>query len=82
MKLSRLTIQIWIPFVFSIALCGIVILTSFLPVGVQMPPGFPAFFCFLPMVFFFVCSADQNQFIAFEKRIAELEIKIQNAKNA
>jgi hypothetical protein len=82
MKLSRLTIKIWIPFVFSIVLCGIVILTSVLPLGIQMPPAFPAFFCFLPMVFFFVCNAIQNQFIEFEKRIAELEIKIQNAKTS
>ena len=41
------TLAPWVPFAFSVFLCGLVIL-------VWIEPAYPAFFCFLPMTFFFV----------------------------
>jgi len=73
MKLSPIIIQIWIPFIFSVILCGLVMLPTFSALGSQMPIGFPAFFCFLPVVFLFVASAVHAQFSALEKRISDLE---------
>lgn len=73
MKISRLAIQIWIPFVFSLALSGIVLLTGLAANIGNVHPAFPAFFCFLPMAFFFVANATWANYRALEKRIEELE---------
>ncbi len=45
----------WVPFVFCLVLCGIVMFTL-VKTG-NIGPAFPAFFCFLPMAFFFVAVA-------------------------
>ena len=44
----------WIPFAFCVFLSGIVMVT--LKLTGHMEWAFPAFFCFLPMTFFFVAA--------------------------
>jgi len=48
------TIGPWVPFAFSLVLCGLVMFV-WAKTG-RIEPAFPAFFCFLPMTFFFVAA--------------------------
>jgi hypothetical protein len=77
MKAFKSKIQLWVPFVFSVCLCAIVVVSSCFSKGTNSyEVGFPAFFCFLPMVFFCMASATQDKISVLEKRIEELEDKL------
>lgn len=72
---------IWIPFIFSLFLCGLVVGTSlFSGVGITIQTALPTFFCVLPMVFFFTAYSTQTQITELERRIADLEIKQSDTK--
>ena len=45
----------WIPFAFCVFLCGLVMFVL-MKTG-KIENAYPAFFCFLPMTFFFVAAA-------------------------
>jgi hypothetical protein len=66
--------RLWIPFLFSILLCGLVIMD--IKAFKDMPFGFPAFICFLPMVFFFIAATTSGYISALESRIQKLEGKL------
>ncbi len=68
---------IWLPGAFCAALCGISLVAA---IATQGPSGGtawqPAFFCFLPMVFWFAGAqehAARQRLAALETRLAELE---------
>jgi hypothetical protein len=48
------TIGPWVLFAFSVVFCGVVMFT-WAKTG-RIEAAFPAFFCFLPMTFFFVAA--------------------------
>ena len=49
------TIVPWVPFAFCVFLCGLVMFT--LTKTGRIETAYPAFFCFLPMTFYFVAMA-------------------------
>lgn len=49
------TIGTWVPFGFCVFLCGLVMFV--LVTTGKIDTAYPAFFCFLPMTFFFVAVA-------------------------
>jgi hypothetical protein len=49
------TIVSWVPFGFCVFLCGLVMFV--LVTTGKIETAYPAFFCFLPMTFFFVAMA-------------------------
>jgi|WetSurMetagenome_2_1015567.scaffolds.fasta_scaffold802169_1 hypothetical protein len=49
------TIGQWAPFSFCVSLCGIVMVV-YITTG-KIETAYPAFFCFLPMAFFFMAVA-------------------------
>ncbi len=76
MKLAmRSRISIWIPFAFSSYLCYQAVICG-LKNPVFSTPGFIPFFCFLPMVFFFVGASVQNNIRILEKRLDVIEEKM------
>ena len=52
MKTSLKYLQLWIPFIYSMAVSGIA-LFGWAQSTISLPAGFPAFVGFLPMAFFF-----------------------------
>ncbi|CAN5577508.1 hypothetical protein BH09VER1_BH09VER1_31950 [soil metagenome] len=75
MKLS--TLGLWIPFIYSVVICGLVVGPYLISIG-KSPTGawemgFPAFFCFLPLVFLFVTIGTSNKLSLLETRIRQLE---------
>jgi hypothetical protein len=72
MKNSLKYSNLWIPFVYSMAMSGIA-LHAWARSPVSGPAGFPAFIAFLPMAFFFSALGTQNHISRLEKRIASLE---------
>ena len=67
--------EIWGPAWFATALCAIV-LTAMLLGGWE--PAAPAFFCFLPVIFFQMSRTTQ----ALSKRVEELERSLQDSRRA
>jgi hypothetical protein len=61
----------WLGFSMSVAVCGIVVLSQF--VFRDFGVAFPAFFCFLPMAFFFAALAQAQN----HGQIQELQARIQ-----
>ena len=77
MKSFKLKLQLWVPFLFSICLSAIVLEASYhAKSSNRFEAGFPAFFCFLPMVFFFVANSTNHQISVLEKRIEQLEERL------
>jgi hypothetical protein len=74
MKNSLKYANLWLPFVFTAAICGLA-LYGWGRSPVSLPPGFPALIAFLPMAFFFSALSAQNQISRLEKRIQGLENK-------
>ena len=72
MKNSLKYSNLWLPFVYSLALSGIA-LYGWGRSPVSLPAGSPAFIAFLPMVFFFSAISMQSHISRLEKRIAILE---------
>jgi hypothetical protein len=72
MKASLKYFNLWIPFVYTMAMSGIA-LYAWGRSPVSGPAGFPAFIAFLPMAFFFSALCTQNHISRLEKRIASLE---------
>ena len=72
MKNSLKYSNLWLPFVYSLALSGIA-LYGWGRSPVSLPAGSPAFIAFLPMAFFFSAIYAQNHLSRLEKRIASLE---------
>jgi len=64
--------MLWLPFVYSAAISGIT-LHGWSQSNIALPAGFPAFFAFLPMAFFFSAIVMQSHISRLEKRIASLE---------
>lgn len=74
MQRERLTP--WLGFSMAVAVCGIVVLSVF--VFGNFAVAFPAFFCFLPMAFFFAALAqarDHGQIVELQARIQRLEAR-------
>jgi hypothetical protein len=68
----------WTAPIFAAVLSLITLGSGFLVTPHSYEAGFPAFFCFLPMAFFFGASAQaesQRQIRALEQRIEQLEAK-------
>ncbi len=66
----------WTAPIFAAALSLITLGGSFLVKPHSYEVGFPAFFCFLPMAFYFVAAAQvesQKQVRALQQRIEQLE---------
>lgn len=66
----------WIPFGFCVFLCGLV-LVMLMSTG-KVDNAYPAFFCFLPMTFFFVAvavSQARKEIKQLSDRIDQLEGK-------
>lgn len=72
MKTSLRYLMLWLPFAYSAAISGIT-LFGWSQSNIALPPGFPAFFAFLPMAFFFSALVTQSHISRLEKRIASLE---------
>ena len=72
MKNSLKYSNLWIPFVYSMAMSGLA-LYGWSKSTISMPGGLPAFIAFLPMAFFFSAISTQNHVSRLEKRIASLE---------
>ena len=72
MRSSLKYFSLWIPFIFSAALSGIVLL-GWSRSTISLPTGSPAFFAFLPMAFFFSAISVQNHISRLERRIEGLE---------
>ena len=64
--------QLWIPFIYAMAISGIA-LFGWSRSTITMSAGFPAYVAFLPMAFFFSALYTQNQISRLEKRIGSLE---------
>lgn len=60
----------WIPFAFCAALSGIVVVSGIR--GEKWENTFPAFFCFLPMTFFFLAPV----IVELKKEIKQLSDRI------
>ena len=70
------TICPWIPFIFSVVLSGIVMLLWTITGNIET--AYPAFFCFLPMTFFFIAAVVSHllkQLNRMSDRIDQLEAK-------
>lgn len=68
----------WTAPIFAAILSVITLGSGFLVTPHSYEAGFPAFFCFLPMAFFFSASAQaesQRQIRALEERMEQLEAK-------
>lgn len=65
----KLPIGFWIPFGFTTLLCAVVMIGRF---AGGPETGMPAFYCFLPMSFFFLAAA----LIESSKRVHELEQRV------
>ncbi len=72
MKSSLKYASLWIPFIFWVAITGIV-LWGWSKSAISTPAGFPAFIAFLPMAFFFSALSTQNHIARLERRIESLE---------
>jgi len=65
-------LSLWLPFVYSIALCGIV----FHAIGLSKEPassGLISFLAWLPMAFYFVAQVTLGYVSKLEKRLDALE---------
>jgi len=63
----------WLPFIFCVFLCGIVMCTL---LASSMEAAYPALVCFLPMTFFFLAGVliqDRSEVKALEERVRQLE---------
>lgn len=65
-------LNLWVPFAFAEVL-SLMALYGFNRGASSMPPGFPAFFSFLPMTFFLFAALVQKHISGLEKRIQTLE---------
>lgn len=68
------TIGPWLPFGFCVFLCGLVMFI--LVTTGKIETAYPAFFCFLPMTFFFVAVAVtqiRKELKRMSDRISQLE---------
>ncbi|MGA2984159.1 MAG: hypothetical protein ABSG32_10100 [Terriglobia bacterium] len=72
MKTSLKYLTLWVPFVYSMAICGIA-LSAWSRSTIPSPAGIPVFVAFLPMAFFFSAIQSQIHLSGLEKRIATLE---------
>jgi len=66
-------LSLWLPFVFSIALSGIVLNASHGSKASTIPSGLISFLCFLPMAFYFVAQCTLGYVSRLEKRLDVLE---------
>jgi len=64
--------NLWIPFVYSMALSGIT-LYGWSRSPISLPGGSVAFIAFFPMAFFFSAMSTQSHISRLEKRIVSLE---------
>ena len=74
--LSKLIGPFWVAPLFAALLSAIVVGGFFLLKPHSYEAGFPAFFCFLPMAFFFSAAAQigsQKQVRSLQQRIEQLE---------
>ena len=71
----RLKLQIWVPALFSGFLCFPLLHFDHGQLA-SINPAFPAFISFLPMAFFFASSSMHNFVNRTEKRLQDLERKI------
>ena len=74
--LSKLVGPSWIAPLFAACLSVIVLGIFFLGKPHSYEAGFPAFFCFLPMAFYFAAAAQaasQKQIRVLQQRIEQLE---------
>jgi len=69
-------LQLWIPAVFSAVLSYFIIGPIIQGSKASLPPGLIPFFCFLPMVFFFVALVTHGYVSRLEKRVAILERRL------
>ena len=72
MRTSLKYIQLWIPFIYSMAVSCIA-LFGWSRSTISLPAGFPAYIAFLPMAFFFSAIYTQNHISRLERRIESLE---------
>jgi len=63
----------WAAPIFAAVLSAITLTASFLVKPHSYEAGFPAFFCFLPMAFYFAAAAQ----IANQKQVRDLQQRIQ-----
>jgi len=71
------TISPWVPFAFCVFLCGLVMFT--LKKTGRIETAYPAFFCFLPMTFFFVAVA-MSQIMKELKRLSDRIDRLEKEK--
>ena len=69
-------IILWIPAAFSAVLSFGVVGPVFSGYRISESPGLIAFYCFLPMAFFFVGTTVSSYVARLEKRVAALESRI------
>ena len=72
MKNSLKYTNLWLPFVYTMAMSGIA-LDGASKGTIPMPVGLTAFIAFLPMAFFLSALSILNHISRLEKRIASLE---------
>lgn len=73
---SQPNLRFWVAPLFAAALSAITLCASFLVKPQNYEVGFPAFFCFLPMTFYFAAIAQiesQKQVRALRQRVEQLE---------
>jgi hypothetical protein len=69
-------LSLWLPFVFSIVLSGIVLNASHGSKASTLPPELTSFLCFLPMAFYMVAQATAGYVSKMEKRLDTLETQL------